>query len=139
MLDLGAASGTFGIEAISRGAMLATFVERSARMCSYIRKNLAELGVKDGHGEVIEMEILPYLQRNSRRRRMWDVVYLDLPAGDGHAEIVEYLSRGLTIKTSGLLIIQHQSSTSYPERMSQLSRWRTIEQGETILTIYERI
>lgn len=139
VLDLGAASGTFGIEAISRGAMLATFVERSARLCSYIRKNLAELGIKNGHGEVVEMEILPYLKRNTRRRRTWDIVYLDLAENDGHAAIVEYLSRGNTIKHAGVLIIQHPSSTSYPEKMSQLNRWRTVDQGETILTIYERI
>jgi 16S rRNA (guanine966-N2)-methyltransferase len=139
VLDLGAASGTYGIEAISRGAMLATFVERSARLCTYIRKNLAELGIKDGHGEVVEMEILPYLKRNARRRRTWDIVFLDLPEADGHAAIVEYISRGNTVKQSGLLIIQHASSTSFPEKMSLLNRWRTVDQGETILSIYERI
>jgi 16S rRNA (guanine966-N2)-methyltransferase len=139
MLDLGAASGTFGFEAISRGAMLVTFVERSARLCTYIRKNLSDLGLKEGHCEVVEMEILPYLRRNARRRRTWDIVYLDLPETEGHAAIVEYLSRGNTLEPSGLLIIQHTSSTSYPEKMSQLNRWRTVDQGETILSIYERI
>ncbi|HVF30100.1 MAG TPA: RsmD family RNA methyltransferase [Pyrinomonadaceae bacterium] len=139
ILDLGAASGTFGIEAISRGAMLATFVERSARMCTYIKKNLTELGIKDGHGEVIEMEILPYLKRNARRRRTWDIVYIDLPDGDAHVAILDYLSRGHTIRQSGLLIIQHASSRSYPEKLSQLNRWRIVDQGETILTIYERM
>ena len=139
ILDLGAACGTIGIEAISRGAMLVTFVERSARMCAYIRKNLTELGIKDGHGEVVEMEALPYLRRTARRRRTWDIVYLDLPEGDGHAAVLEHLSRSTTIIPSGLLIIQHSSATSYPDKISRLTRWRKVDQGETILSIYERI
>ena len=61
-LDLGAGVGTMGIEAISRGAMLSTFVERSARSCNFIRKNLDALGIKDGHGELVEMEIRDLLK-----------------------------------------------------------------------------
>jgi 16S rRNA (guanine966-N2)-methyltransferase len=139
ILDLGAACGTIGIEAISRGAMLVTFVDRSARMCTYIRKNLSELGIKDGHGEVVEMEALPYLIRTARRRRTWDIVYLDLPEGDARAAVLEHLSRSPTIVPSGLLIIPHSSASTYPDKISRLTRWRKVDQGETILSIYERI
>ena len=139
ILDLGAAAGTIGIEAISRGAMLVTFVERSARMCTYLRKNLAELGIKEGHGEIVEMEALPFLIRNARKRRSWDIVYVDLPGGDQHSAVIEYLSRGSTVKPSGLVCVQHASSAPFPEKISKLSRWRTVDQGETILTIYERM
>jgi 16S rRNA (guanine966-N2)-methyltransferase len=139
ILDLGAGSGTIGIEAISRGAMLATFVERSARMCTFIRKNLAEMGVKNGHGEIVEMEILPFLIRSSRRKRSWDLVYFDLPDGDEHAAILEHLSRGAAIKSGGLLFIEHASTASYPESLINLKRRRTIEQGEKFLSVYERI
>ena len=139
VLDLGAGAGTIGMEAISRGAMLATFVERSARMCSFIRKNLAEFGVKDGHGEVIEMEILPFLIRCSRRKRSWDIVYFDVPVSDEHRVIVDHLGRGCGIKTGGLLLIEHKSETQFPDNIRTLKRWRTVDQGETILSIYERI
>lgn len=139
ILDLGAGSGTIGIEAISRGAMLATFVERSARMCSFIRKNLDGMGVKNGHGEIVEMEIIPFLKRSVRRKRAWDIVYLDLPDGDEHAAILDHLSRGAAIRTGGLLLLEHHVTTSYPDNITKLKRWRTIDQGETILSIYERI
>ena len=139
ILDLGAGCGTVGIEAISRGAMLATFVERSARMCSLIRKNLAEMGIKDGHGEVIESEILLFLKKMTRRKRSWDIVYFDVPYGDEHAVILDGLCGGCTIKSRGLLIIEHTSEHSHPDNMKQLRRWRTIEQGEKILSIYERM
>jgi len=139
ILDLGAGCGTIGIEAISRGAMLATFVERSARMCTLIRKNLADIGIKDGHGEVAETEILLFLQKAARRKRFWDVVYLDLPPGDERAAIFDGLSSGCAIKLRGLLIIEHTPEVSHPDNIKQLRRWRTIDHGEKILTIYERI
>ncbi len=139
ILDLGAGVGTIGIEAISRGAMLVTFVERSARMCTLIRKNLSDIGVKDGHGEVVEIEILPFLKKVWRRKRVWDVVYLDLPHDEEHAAILDCLSTGCAIKSRGLLIIEHTSEFSHPDHVKQLRRWRTIDHGEKILTIYERI
>lgn len=139
VLDLGAGSGTIGIEAISRGAMLATFVERSARMCSFIRKNLTEVGIKDGHGEVFEGEAIPFLKKAATRKRVWDVIYLDVPQCDEHTTILELLGRGYAIKIRGLVVVSHPLGSSCPETLNQLKRWRTIEQGETILTIYERI
>jgi 16S rRNA G966 N2-methylase RsmD len=139
VLDLGAGCGTIGIEAISRGAMLSTFVERSARMCTLIRKNLTEIGIKDGHGEVVETEILLFLQKAARRKRVWDIVYLDLPAGDEQAAIFDGLSSGSAIKLRGLLIIEHTPEVPHPDNIKQLRRWRTIDNGGRILTIYERI
>jgi 16S rRNA (guanine966-N2)-methyltransferase len=62
-LDLCAGSGMVGIEAISRGAIIATFVERSAKMCSFIKKNLESCEIKEGHGEVVEMEVVPFLKK----------------------------------------------------------------------------
>jgi 16S rRNA (guanine966-N2)-methyltransferase len=139
ILDLGAGSGTIGIEAISRGAMLATFVERSARMCTYLRKNLEALGIKDGHGEVAEIEILPFLKRAAMRKRVWDLVYIDLLESDQRAATLDRISRGCAIRLRGLVIIVHSSDDDYQERLNHLKRWRTIDQGEKILTFYERI
>ncbi|MEO8042284.1 MAG: RsmD family RNA methyltransferase [Acidobacteriota bacterium] len=139
ILDLGAGVGTIGIEAISRGAMLATFVERSARTCALIRKNLSEIGIKDGHGEVVETEIFLFLKNSARRKRVWDVVYFDLPPCDEHAAILDGLSRGYAIKSRGLLIVEHASDVSFPDNIRQLRRWRTIDHAGKILSIYERI
>ena len=88
VLDLCAGSGTIGIEAISRGAIVSTFVERSAKMASFIKKNLQTCGIKDGHGEVFEMEVLPFLMKMTKRRRQWDVVYLNPPFDADYEEIL---------------------------------------------------
>ena len=139
ILDLGAGAGTIGIEAISRGAMLATFVERSARMCSFIRKNLEAMGIKDGHGEVAEIEIMPFLKRAALRKRVWDLVFIDLLESEQRQQTLDRLSRGCGIKLRGLVIMVHPAEDEYQERVNQLKRWRTIEQGEKNLTFYERI
>lgn len=139
ILDLGAGSGTIGIEAISRGAMLATFVERSARMCTLLRKNLEAIGIKNGHGEVAETEILLFLRKAASRKRVWDVVYFDLPPCEEHAAILDALSSGCGVKPRGLLIVEHPSANTHPDTIKQLKRWRTIDHGERILSIYERI
>jgi 16S rRNA (guanine966-N2)-methyltransferase len=138
-LDLSSGNGIVGIEALSRGAMLGTFVERSARMCTCIKKNLAQCGVKEGHSEVIGVETLSFLKRMSRRRRFWDIVYCKAPAA---AELTDYLKafgNGTTVRPRGLLAIEHKSETSLPEKVGLLRRWRVVAKGDTTISVFERI
>jgi len=135
-LDLGAGSGMMGIEAISRGAMNGTFVERSSKMCSFVRKNLEEISVKTGHGDVVELEIAPFLKRAGKSKRVWDLVYLGTRAADDDA--FEFLKRGTSVSKGGLLIIEHTADREFPEKLGTLDRWRVIANGNASLTLYER-
>jgi 16S rRNA (guanine966-N2)-methyltransferase len=137
-LDLCAGCGTVGIEAISRGAIIATFVERSAKMCSYIKKNLTTCGIKEGHGEVCEMEVAPFLKKMWKRRRFWDVVYFDPPYNANYDEVLKYFSRGATVTPGGILVIEHHSEMFFPEKIGVMKRFRVVVQGETTLSFYER-
>lgn len=138
VLDLCAGCGTIGLEAISRGSMISTFVERSARMCSLIKKNLENIGIKDGHGEVNEIEVIPFLKRAAKRRRFWDVVYFACPKSAGFDEILECFSRGTAITPGGTLVMEHDAETSLPERLGVLKRWRVVVQDDTALSFYNR-
>lgn len=137
-LDLCAGSGTVGIEAMSRGALLGTFVERSAKMCSFIRKNMATCGIKEGHGEVHEMEVVPFLKEMKKRKRCWDVVYFDPPYDADYDEVLKYLSRGVALEVGGVLVIEHHAEMFFPEKINQLKRWRVIVQGDSALSFFER-
>ncbi len=137
-LDLCAGCGMIGIEAISRGAIVSTFVERSSKMCSFIKKNMEALEIKTGHGEVVEIELGPFLKRIAKRKRQWDVVYLDHSGGPEFDEAMKYLSRGTAITVGGTLAVEHPSEIFLPERSGVLRRWRVIVQGEKAISFFER-
>jgi 16S rRNA (guanine(966)-N(2))-methyltransferase RsmD len=138
-LDLCAGSGAVGIEAISRGALLSTFVERSGKMCSLIKKNMEKCEISIGHGEVIEMEVVPFLKRMKGKKRVWDVVFFDPPYNANYDEVLEFLSRGVAVrKNRGIVIIEHHAEMFFPEQLGVLKRWRVIVQGETAMSFYER-
>ena len=137
-LDLCAGGGTVGIEAISRGALICTFVERSAKMCGIIKKNLESIGIKTGHGEVFQIEAVPFLKQMAKRRRYWDVVYFDPPYDTNYDEVLSYLNRGVAIKPGGILVIEHHAEMFFPERMNALTRVKVVAVGETTLSFYER-
>lgn len=138
-LDICAGSGAVGIEAISRGALLATFVERSAKMCSFIHKNMAAMEIKEGHGEVFELEAIPFLKQMSKRKRVWDVVFLDPPYDTNYDELLDYFKKGTCVKPRGILIIEHHAEMFFPEKLGVLKRWRVIVEGESALSFYERV
>ena len=137
-LDLCAGSGTVGIEAVSRGALLGTFVERSAKMCSFIKKNMETCGIKEGHGEVVQIEVIPFLKQMKKRKRCWDVVYFDPPYDANYDEVLAYLSRGTALEKGGVLVIEHHAEMFFPEKIGSLKRWRVIVQDETALSFFER-
>jgi 16S rRNA (guanine966-N2)-methyltransferase len=137
-LDLYAGCGAVGVEAISRGALVCSFVERSAKMCAFIKKNLEICGIKEGHGEVFEIEVVPFLKQMAKRRRFWDVVFFGPPYDTNYDEVLSYLSRGVGIKPRGALVIEHHAEMFFPEKLGVLQRWRVIIMGDTALSFYER-
>lgn len=137
-LEICAGPGVIGMEAISRGAMIGSFVERSSRMCSYIRRNLEAAGVLKGHGEVFEIEALPFLIRMRKRRRFWDVVYCNLPGETDYSEYLKFFGNGVAVRPGGMLLIEHPSATAFPEQIGLLKRWKVVAEGETSLTFFER-
>jgi 16S rRNA (guanine(966)-N(2))-methyltransferase RsmD len=138
-LDLCAGNGTVGVEALSRGAMLGTFVERSARMTSCIKKNLELCGIKDGHSEIIQMEVLPFLRRVGRRRRFWDIVYCGTPCDNDFDVLLKCFGNGYSLRPGGMLILEHPAGQSFPDNVGLLHRRRLIDGEGSSLTIYERI
>jgi 16S rRNA (guanine966-N2)-methyltransferase len=76
VLDLFAGSGALAIEALSRGASDATFVDSSAAAVAAIRRNLSAVGAE---AEVRRQDALAYLRGASRDARQYDLVFLDPP------------------------------------------------------------
>ena len=79
VLDLFAGAGTLGIEALSRGASRATFVERGGEANKALRRNLATTDFVD-RSEVVAANVIAYLE--SRPRGPFDIVFCDPPFAD---------------------------------------------------------
>ncbi len=75
-LDLFAGTGVLGIEAVSRGAGEAIFLEHDARLVMTLRENLARLHIADANAQVIHTDAMDWLQRSSSR---FDVIFVDPP------------------------------------------------------------
>src|SRR5687767_3100967 len=76
-LDLCAGSGAVGIEALSRGAAHATFVDRSRRSCQLIESNLELCRVPEEQRDIYCSEATEFLKQWDTDK--WDVVFLDPP------------------------------------------------------------
>lgn len=137
LLDLRCGVGTMGIEALSRGAGLVTFVDRSARMIEHTKKNLETFEIKQGHTEVVELEALPFLKRMEKAKRKWDVLFVGIPQADDSEELFAYFKRGVTLTKGSALVLEHASSVSLPERTGRLRRRKIVVQGDVTMTFYE--
>ncbi len=82
VLDLFAGAGSLGLEALSRGADRAVFVERDPRVVRTLRANLSESGLGD-RAEVWSADVLRTLARLGRGEARFDLVFLDPPYGRG--------------------------------------------------------
>lgn len=112
VLDLYAGSGLLGIEAISRGARAATFVEQSREVAAILRKNLAELGL-DAQTSVIEVPVERFLAR--RHSEVYGVVFADPPYDESPGpRLVELVRASALVGDGSILVIEGRASRSSP-------------------------
>jgi 16S rRNA (guanine966-N2)-methyltransferase len=79
VLDLFAGTGALGIEALSRGAASAVFVERDARAVTVLRENLAALDITSPAAQVRRADVLAALQAARVSKETYDLVFIDPP------------------------------------------------------------
>jgi 16S rRNA (guanine966-N2)-methyltransferase len=130
-LDAYAGSGAVGIEAMSRGASRAVFVEKNHAAVKVIRENLAALGLEH-RTEVFTGKALPVLERT-----IAGIVFLD-PPYEKETEYEAALS-ALPASASGskLVIAQHASRFELKPEYGKLKRYRILRQGDNSLSFYE--
>ncbi len=101
VLDLFAGSGALGIEALSRGAQHATFVDHDRAAVRAVETNLMSCGLA-GHASVVTSTVERYLQASPDRR--WDLALIDPPYAwdrDAWLDLLDVLPAGLAVLESG--------------------------------------
>jgi len=142
-LDLCAGSGAIGIEALSRGASHATFVDRSRKSCGLVEANLDMCGVPEEMTEVVMNEAAEFLRRRAERgddAARWDVAFFDPPYSSDYLPVLGTfgLNTGQLLGDDGILIAEHHGKTTLPEAIGSLRRWRVVKQGDAALSFYDR-
>lgn len=133
-LDLCAGSGAVGIEAISRGAAHATFVDRSRRSCQLIEANLELCGVPEEQREIYCSEASEFLRQTKTDR--WDVIFFDPPYQQDYLPVLERVGSSQLLNDDGLLVVEHHHKTELPETIGTLRRTRILKQGDSSLSFY---
>lgn len=82
VLDLFAGSGALGIEALSRGATHAVFVERDTDALAVLQANIAGLGLTSSQAQIRRGDALATLRRAHKRGETYDLLFIDPPYRD---------------------------------------------------------
>jgi 16S rRNA (guanine966-N2)-methyltransferase len=129
-MDIYAGTGAVGIEALSRGARRAIFIENNRAAVEVIRENLAALGLQS-RAEVFTSKAATVLERVHA-----DIAFLDPPY-----EVSKEYEASMTAldhAETALAIVQHSSRFTPQEQYGSLRRYREIKQGDNCLSFYAR-
>jgi len=136
VVDLFAGSGALGIEALSRGAAWADFVERDAGARRVLEENLAALGISES-GRVWPLELPRGLARLEGALRRADLVLADPPYGGAEArQLLEALGAGGPWRPELRVVLEHHAKDVVPEVAGGLVRVRERRYGETMVSTY---
>ena len=123
-LDLFSGSGAIGIEALSRGADYAVFVEKNPKACACIRENLSFTKLSEG-GKLLNMDVLQAL-RSMEGQAAFDCIFMDPPYNNElERQVLEYLQDSSLADEDTLIIVEADLHTdfSYVEEFGyELSR-----------------
>lgn len=128
VLDLFAGSGALGLEALSRGAREAVFVERSRGALRALERNIENLRAGE-RTRIVRADVMRFLNRG--KEDDFDLVLADPPYGKGYAAAL--LNRMAERPFARELWVEHRSSESMPE----LPGLRQRRYGDTTLSIWE--
>lgn len=131
-LDLFAGSGQMGIEALSRGAENAVFVDSSRKAAETVKKNLETVKMTE-KARVVQMDSLQFLSMDTD---LYDLVFLDPPYGKGLLQCaLELLPNRM--KKSGMIICEKPLDEKVPEQTGDFYLDREYRYGKISIATYK--
>jgi 16S rRNA (guanine(966)-N(2))-methyltransferase RsmD len=138
VLELFAGSGAFGIEAISRGAKSATFVDNNFRCIQTIRSNLEMLGVDSSKYNIIKADALTAPSRLAADGKKFDIVFLDPPYYKDMAKKclikIDYYD---ILSPIALVLAEHFKKDALDAQLKGLLFVDERRYGDTLITIFK--
>ncbi len=145
-VDCYAGTGAVGIEALSRRARRAIFIEKHLATSNHIRENLAALGVIAGayrgadsaEAEILNMDAKRGVAQLVGREEKIDFLFADPPYADVQNcfEILRQFLGKSALAPTAIVVIEHDSKTVLPESLGPLPKFRELKQGDSSLSFY---
>ena len=135
VLDLFGGTGQLGIEALSRGAQSAVFVDAGEPACRLIKENLRRTKL-DTDAKVIRSDYLQYLKRC---REKFDIIFLDPPYAEVFLEnALKCITEIDILETGGIIVAERPVGKELPWDFEGFTRSKDYKYGKTLLTIYRK-
>jgi len=141
VLDLYAGTGSLGIEALSRWADSADFVEQNGPAAAVVRANLAHTKYGDV-ARVHQVPVLAFVQGAERAAdpRPYDLILMDPPYADpALVPTLERVGNSTLVQSGTVLAIGHSPRVALPERAGKLRRLRERCHGDSCFSVYEAV
>ncbi|HEV3233300.1 MAG TPA: 16S rRNA (guanine(966)-N(2))-methyltransferase RsmD [Candidatus Dormibacteraeota bacterium] len=137
VLDLYAGSGSLGIEALSRGAARADFVDKDRRCCTVIKFNLAAIGetAAGGRGRVDCATAESWLSRRPTNSTQYDIAVIDPPYGEpGVTRVLELLVEAGVLSSDAIVALEtrRDQAVDMPDGLTEVRR---VHHGDTQLIL----
>ena len=135
VLDLFGGTGQLGIEALSRGAVSATFVDQAESACKLIRENLRRTKFENS-GKVVRGDYLEYL---SRCREQYDIIFLDPPYAEVFLEnALKRITEIDILRSGGIIVAERPLGKDLPWDFPGFTRSKDYKYGTVLLTLYRK-
>ena len=135
VLDLFGGTGQLGIEAISRGAKSAVFVDTGEKACSIIKENLRRCKMETD-GKVIRSDYLKYLENC---HDSFNIVFLDPPYAEVFLEnALKMLSEIDILQSGGIIVAERPVGKELSAVIPGFTRSKDYKYGKTVLTLYRK-
>ncbi len=135
VLDLFGGTGQLGIEALSRGAKSAVFVDAGETACRLIRENLKRTRL-EGEAKVVRSDYLSYLKRC---REKFNIIFLDPPYAEVFLEnALKCITEIDILQTGGIIVAERPLGKELPWEFEGYVRSRDYKYGNTLLTLYRK-
>lgn len=136
VLDLFAGTGALGIEALSRGAVAAVFVENHSTSLQVLRRNLSQCALSEV-SRIIPLAAEKALPRLAATGERFSLVFLDPPYGRGLADsTLLLLARKNLLAPDGYVIVEHSRLENLTEQYQDLRRHDQRRYGATLISFY---
>ena len=136
VLDLFGGTGQLGIEALSRGAKSAVFVDAREEACKLIRENLKRTKLEQ-EAKVIRSDYLDYLKRC---REQYNIIFLDPPYAEVFLEnALKRITEIDILQTDGIIVTERPLEKELPWEFEGYTRSRDYKYGKTLITIYRKV